>query len=436
MKHIQHQKFLHKFSLTPQMRQAIKLLTMSTTELNEFVDAAIAENPFLKREAGKKEAGIYKSTSSSRSNANLTEYESTIAQEENPRVKLLSQAKMLGLEGKMLEIAEYLIYEMDDNGYITTDHEEVADALLVKVDEIEQTLKVIQCMEPAGIGARNVCECLQLQLKRMAKADSLEYTLVTRFLNEIARNDLEKIAKALHVDKKRVKNAADAIRKLNPRPASNMLDKEAVTIIPDLIAQTRNKKLTLRLNKDWLPQLRLYNPYESAPDITKEQEAKKFIKKNEERAKALIDNLKRREETLYKVAEYILTFQRDNLFQKERFIKSLTINEVAKALNLHPSTISRTVCNKFVQISNDALPLKAFLSKGVQKKDGQIISKSAIKKKIEILIKNEDKTHPLSDEAIKERLAAEDIKVERRTIAKYRNAMRILPAHLRKKIEL
>ncbi|MDD5681648.1 MAG: RNA polymerase factor sigma-54, partial [Candidatus Omnitrophica bacterium] len=349
---------------------------------------------------------------------------------------LLSQAKMLGLDGKKLEIAEYLIYEMDDNGYITTDHGEVADALLVKVDEIEQTLKVIQCMEPAGIGARNVCECLQLQLKRMAKADSLEYTLVTRFLNEIARNDLEKIAKALRVDKKRVKNAADTIRKLNPRPASNMLDKEAVTIIPDLIAQTRNRKLTLRLNKDWLPQLRLYNPYESAPDIAEEQEAKKFIKKNEERAKALIDNLKRREETLYKVAQYILTFQRDNLFEKERFIKSLTINEVAKALGMHPSTISRTVCNKFVQISNDALPLKAFLSKGVQKNDGQIISKSAIKKKIEILIKNEDKTRPLSDEAIKERLAAEDIKVERRTIAKYRNVMRILPAHLRKKIEL
>jgi len=152
-------------------------------------------------------------------------------------------------------------------------------------------------------------------------------------------------------------------------------------------------------------------------------------------AKILIDNLKRREETIYKVASYILGFQIEGLIEGKHEVKSLTIKDVATALNLHPSTISRTVSNKYIQIDDEVMPLKSFLSKGVEKEGGEIISKANIKKKIEAMIKDEDKTHPLNDDNIRKGLEAEGIRIERRTIAKYRTSLRILPAYLRKKVE-
>src|SRR3989338_3042374 len=197
MKHklSQHYKMLQKMVLTPQMKQSIQMLAMSTQDLNEYVESALEANPFLKKEFVKKD----------------TDYDpvANIEQKENPRASLLLQIKILGLKDKELEIAEYLIYEMDDNGYITVGLEEMADALFVGVDEIEKILGVIQGMEPAGIGARNVGECLQLQLKRAKRRDSLEYIIVTEFLGEVARNDIDRIAKALNKDKKEVQNAVN-----------------------------------------------------------------------------------------------------------------------------------------------------------------------------------------------------------------------------------
>jgi len=138
---------------------------------------------------------------------------------------------------------------------------------------------------------------------------------------------------------------------------------------------------------------------------------------------------------MYKVASYILGFQIEGLMEGKHEVKSLTLRDVATALNMHHSTISRTVSNKYIQIDNEVMPLKSFLSKGVEKEGGEIISKANIKKKIEAMIKDEDKAHPLNDENIRKRLEAEGIKIERRTIAKYRNSLRILPTYLRKKIE-
>jgi RNA polymerase sigma-54 factor len=397
--------------LTPQMRHSIQLLGMSTKDLNEYVESAIETNPFLKKAFEQKRVDKHRSTISSVDNVG-TSYEQDRGrkQDEDPRASLLSQLRMLDLDGKSIEIAEHLIYEIDHNGYIPVAIEEVAHDLLVSIEEVEGSLKAIQSLDPPGIGARDVCECLQLQLKRINKEGSLEYAIVSEFINELARADITKIAKKLNVDKEKVQVAINAIKKLNPRPASTMLSKGSEKVIPDLVATAKNEKIRLEINREWLPHLRLYNPYEEKLDIIKDPEARKFMKENMNSARHLIDGLKRREETMCKVADYILNFHGDETIKEKAEMKSLTVKDISSALELHPSTITRTVSNKYIQIEDKVVPLKSFLSHGIKKENG--------------------------DQAIQKLLGKEGILIKRRTIAKYRTALRILPTHLRKKLTI
>jgi len=410
--------------LTPQMRQSFELLTMPSKELSEYIDSILEKNPFLKKEYDKKGQASH--------SFDTTDQVKTIARED-PREAILSQMRMRDLDDKGLKIAEYLIYEMDANGYITGDLDDAALELSATSDDVEKVLAIIQDMEPAGLGARDARECLQLQLRRMGKEPSVEYTIVTDFLQELAANDVDKIRDALDIDEAKVLAAIESIKKLNPRPAVNTLSERSQAIIPDMVARVKNKTISIGINHAYLPELKFYNPYKNEADIIKEPEAREFIKNNETAAKHLIDNLKRREDTMCRVANYILTFQKASLNRKDH-LKSLTINDIAKALGLHPSTISRTVANKYLQLGGETIPLASLLSTGIRKTDGAMISKTAIKNKITGLVGAEAKERPLGDGDIKDALAKEGIVIERRTVAKYRNALRILPKHLRRKV--
>lgn len=424
----QTQRFLQKMTLTPQMRQSINLLGMSVNDLAEYIEFAVTQNPFLKKFIEKRSFDKY--------SGNVSQYPDTpVKQDDDPRSALLSQIKMAGIEDDALETAEYLIYEMDDNGYITVDPEEAAADLGVDEEEVEKCLSIIQSMEPAGIGARDIKECLQIQLERKDKRHSLEWRIVGSFLSEVAQENIEKIAKDLKIDKAKVRDAVAAIKKLNPRPASTMLSKESKKVIPELIAHVDTKKVRLELNRGNVPDLKLYNPYENDFNIVKDPEARKFMRENINAAKTLIDNLKRREDTVCKVANYILTYQRDALTDKNIHIKSLTIAEVAKATNFHPSTISRAVSHKYVQINDKVIPLKSLLSHGIKHRDGGLHSKVSVKKSIEALVKAENTSRPASDAEICNILKeVAGIHISRRTVAKYRASMRILPTHLRKRV--
>jgi RNA polymerase sigma-54 factor len=435
MKHefANQQRLLQKMSLTPQMRMSIQLLGMSTLDLNEYVDSAVAANPFLQKIIEKRASDRHRKGPVPRTGDEIPpEYDERTAQRENPRLAYVSQLRMMGLEERAMEIAEYLVYEMDENGYVTIDLDEAAGDLSVTLDEVQEVLETIQTLNPPGIGARDVRECLQLQLKRMGKEDSLEYEIVTDFVNELARNDAGKISKALGLNKEKVQAAVNAVKRLNPRPASSVLGKEAERVVPDMIAKVDHKKLYVEINKDWLPGLRLYNPYRDKLDIIKDLEARKFMRKNMDFARSLIDNLKRREETMCRVAHYILGYQRDAIAKEGDGMRCLTIKDVARALNFHPSTVCRAVSHKYIQINDKVMPLKGLLSHGVGKAAGEPTSATAIKKRLEALVKGEDKAHPLGDSGIKERLEKEGIFITRRTIAKYRKLLRILPAYLRR----
>ncbi len=415
---------LYRMALTPQMRHSIMLLGMSTKDLVEYIDSVAEANPFLQKilqQKPKKPSTTYEYDDAGTKNR------------EDTRLSLLSQLRMMGLLKNEMEIAEYLIYEMDGNGYITIDLEEAAHDLAVTPDEVDAALEKIQSLEPAGIGARDLTECLQIQLKRMNKEDSLEYRIVTECITEAAKNDVEKIAKILKVEKVDARGAIASIKKLNPYPASTILSEKAEDIAPDFLVRFKNNKVQLELNRDWLPRLRLYNPYEKKLEIVKDAEARKFMKENMDTARHLIDGVKRREETMCKVTDYILRFQKDSLTNDFEEIKSLTIKDISKALNLHASTVTRTISNKYIQIDDNVMPLKTLLSTSVTKENGDSVSKTAVKRRIESLIKNENRERPLTDGAIQEILVKEGIPLKRRTIAKYRGSLRILPAYFRKK---
>ncbi|MDD5681546.1 MAG: RNA polymerase factor sigma-54 [Candidatus Omnitrophica bacterium] len=426
-----HQKFFQKMVLTPQMRQSLKLLGMSAKDISELINSAVEANPFLQKILDGKKSNSSRSTVA-RTNIAEEYGEDIIKERRDPRASLLSQLRLLDLTDKELEIAEYLIYEMDDNGYITADTDEVAGDLSADAEEVENCIIAIQSMDPPGIGARDIRECLQLQLKRMNKEGSLEYRIVSEFIDEVAKSDKEKIARALKIDKEAVRVAVNNIKKLNPRPASNLLTEQAQWIAPDLTVIFKNKKIRLELNREWLPRLRLYNPYENKLGTIKDSDTREFIKENMESAKHLIDGIKRREETMCKVAEHILSFHKDSLKNGGHDLKSLMINDIAKTLRLHPSTVNRAISNKYVQIDDKVITLKSLLSSKIKKTNGESVSKISVKKRIEALVKNEDKSRPLSDNTIQEMLIKEGIMIHRRTIAKYRNLLNILPTYLRK----
>jgi len=175
-----------------------------------------------------------------------------------------------------------------------------------------------------------------------------------------------------------------------------------------------------------------YNPYENKLDIIKDPEVKQFLKENMAAGKQLIDNIKRREETMCRVADHILKFQKDAFRSGFSCIKHLTIKDVAKTLNYHPSTISRTISNKYIQVDDKVIPLKTLLSHSIKKQNGDLVSKTTVKTRIKELVKDEDKTKPLADNAIKTKLEEEGVFIKRRTVAKYRDSLRILPVHLRR----
>ena len=428
----QQQKILQKMVLTPQMMLSIRLLSMSMKDLTEYIDSAVEANPFLRKAIENKRSE--RSPSWDSYSSIPPEYTGSITrQDEDPRASLLSQLRMLHLDDGVMEIAEHLISEMDNNGYMPVALDELARDLFATMDEVESCLETLQQLDPPGIGARDVRECLQLQLKRMGKENSLEYSIVSDFITELARVDVEKISKALDADEEKVRNAIFNIKKLNPRPASTMLSERPQPVIPDMVARVNYEKIRLELNREWLPRLRLYNPYENKLDIVKDPETRQFMKENMNSARHLIDTLKRREETMCKVADYILNFHGHEGIDDEHGIKSLTTKDVSTALNLHPSTVNRTVSNKYIEINDKVVPLKSLLSHGIKKENGEIASKTSVKKKIEAIVKSEDKQQPLTDKVIQEKLSQEGIVIKRRTITKYRTALRILPTHLRRK---
>ena len=335
-----------------------------------------------------------------------------------------------------LQIGELIIGSLDERGYLMIAVDEIAGIINAEVKIIEAVITIIQTFDPVGCGSRNIKECLLAQLRFKGRQGSLIYKIVELYLEDLANKRCALIAKQLNVDLEEIKAAAKEIASLEPNPGRNFsyVDKSAY-IIPDIIVDDGGAgSYRVSLNEGEPFFLRVNNFYKSVLNRKNiSDEERNFIKERISAGQNFIKCIQMRKETIKRLAEYLVKFQEDFLDKGREYLRPLTFKQVAQEIGRDESTVCRAVNNKYIDTPQGTFRLKALFSSQVNGTgDSQGISSASIKERICILVENEDKANPLSDEDILKQLQLENLKLSRRTIAKYRNQLRILPSYLRK----
>jgi len=368
---------------------------------------------------------------------------------------LRDQITLLDLNPRQVVLAEEFIGNIDEDGYLKASLEDIvngvndmvkqaaeaadrdeADLPMYTNQEAAEMLAAIQNLDPPGVGARDLRECLMLQLKEAGLEHSVPYRLVRDCFDELINHRWSEISKRFGISPSDVQKAADEIQKLDPKPGIKYSDLSDNYIIPDLIVDKIDGKYHVFLNDANLPRLKLSKTYqEIARDKKKfEGENKEFISNKLNSANWMIQAIEQRRQTMLKVMNYIVDRQRDFFEKGVQFLKPLTLREVAEVINMHESTVSRVTNEKFVQTPRGVLPLKFFFSSGLSTTAGEDVSARGIKAQIQKLVADEDAKHPLTDQAIVNILKQNGVQIARRTVAKYRDQLGVLSARMRKRV--
>lgn len=345
---------------------------------------------------------------------------------------LMQQFRLINNCPEHFPIAEQIIGNIADNGYLASSLEDIARSLNCPLELIQEILKKVQSLEPAGVGARDLKECLLLQLKRQGKENSNEAVIIENYLGELASKKYSLISKALKIPLPQIKKYAAKIAQLDPKPCRNY-SSGALRIIPDVILEKTPEGYEVIINSKYFPRLSISQLYKKMLKVKGcSEEAIKFIREKLKNAQNLISGLSQRQQTLERVTKCIIEHQGDFIEKGVLNLKPLTLKEIAEKLQVHPSTISRAVANKYIQTPYGTFALKNFFSQAVASDEGDL-SNQKIKAIIEELIKTEPEQAPLSDQKIEKILKSKGMNISRRTVTKYRNALKIPPAHLRRK---
>ncbi len=349
---------------------------------------------------------------------------------------LTEQFHMLNLNALEMDIGDYLIWNIRDDGYLdpNVNLENVAKMFDTDVETVEKVLKKIQFLDPTGVGSRNLQECLLVQLEEQGKQDTLAYTILKDHFDDFKNKRYEKIMDALGISKEQLQEAIDMILRLNPKPGEGSFDARSNYVVPDFIVEKVDDKLVVSLN-DWnIPPLRISNLYKKMLLNRKkyDKETRKYIRKKVESARWFITSIYQRKITMLKVMEAIVEKQREFFEKGPEYIKPLTMREIAEMIGMDISTVSRVANGKYVQTDYGVFELKYFFNEKIENEDGEEISTRKIKNRIKEIIENEDPHKPLSDEKIAQLLKKEGFPIARRTVAKYREQMDIPVARLRK----
>lgn len=453
-----------KLIVTPELRQAIAILQMSAIELAEFVDQQLLENPCLdlaEDESKPSDGAEDKSSNSSdteRWDIDWQEYfadrsdlgylqqerrglnedvgfEHFLKREPDLQEHLLSQLSLVALELREKHIAQFLIGNIDEHGYLRTDLHEVAQRYSINVEAVEQLLHVIQGFDPTGVGARNVTECLLLQLETLEVSDPLLKILISEHLTELGQGKLPKVAKKLGVSLKRLQCALDCLRQLDPKPGRKFGGSNDVRyIVPDIVVERVGGEYVVLVNDTSVPRLLVNQNYRqvlTTPDG--DTATKKYVESKVNSAAWLIKNIEQRRLTLYKVANSIVDQQRAFFDYGVKHLKPLTLRQVADLVGLHESTISRATANKYMQTPQGVYEMKFFFASGIENNGGEAVAAHRIKRLLQELVEQENVQKPLSDQKLAERLAGLGINISRRTVAKYREEMQIPATSKRKR---
>ena len=465
-------KLSQHLALTPQLQQSIRLLQLSTLELEQELEKYLQENPLLEREeeeyapqqtsvsdaesadtekfepdavtptasSADDESWLGEESSYSSSPGSFddddNDYQDVQAATTSLREHLSWQLGLMSIPARDQTLVQCLIDALDDDGYLTQSLEDLAETLPpeleIELEELQIALNHLQCFDPTGVGARNAQECLALQLEVLPADDSqiLGLKIVRQHLDLLAARDFVKLKKLCECDDDQLREAQFLIRSLNPRPGAKYAALEARYITPDVVVRKIRGLWTVNINSDAFPRLRINSLY--AQILTRQRGS--GLAGQLQEARWLIKNVQQRFDTILRVAQSIVDRQRQFFDHGEVAMRPLVLREIADLLGLHESTISRVTTQKYMATPRGIFELKYFFGSHVATEDGGACSATAIRALIKQLIGAEDQKKPLSDSQLSEILGQQGIVVARRTIAKYREALSIPPVKLRKTI--
>lgn len=449
-----------KQTLTPQLYQLLKLLQMPYLELEQTVRNELIKNPLLEEQKEPEEEQETTPQLEQKLKKEVREIdwaeffqgeynyyyrpvqylkedipEKVPVTQPSIRDRLLEQLHLNTEKDQTRIIGEYIIDSLDDEGFLDIDIKEISDVLNVSESMVLDTLRLVQTFDPPGVGSRNIEECLTIQLYQNGyEESSVEIKIAKNFLKEVGSKQFYKIRKQLRVSEMRVKEAVEIISSLNPKPFRGLGSDDIRYIVPDLIMKETEDGYEIMVNETTIPSLRINNYYK---EILYEKESllkeeKEFIRQKLNSALNLMRGLEERRRSILKVARFIVEKQKGFFEVGFSQLVPLTMQRVSEAVGLHESTISRIVQGKYIDTSRGLFELRFFFSGGISRENDIDISTRTVKERVKVLIEKEDKKHPLEDREIVEILGKEGIHIARRTVAKYRKQLSLLPARLRK----
>ncbi len=472
MEHRLAQTQTQRLMLTQKMQQAIQILQLSMLELDQYVQEELETNPVLEQIANGPELTPVQNKQDGNGDTdgksledmefNLDDYrdswrdihregkdlsrnpdadgrrqfyEDSITREESFTSRLLAQLNFAAHDEETYAIGEQIIGEIDGRGYFVGSCEEIAERLNVSVERVNEVLHLVQQFEPTGVGARDVIECLLLQIDAEYPDEDELRVLVTQHLEALEHRQIPKIAKAMNISHERVEELRDELAKLNPWPGHEYSDEPPQYVVPDVIVEKNEEtdEYEVYLAGETAPELRISGDYQKMAQMDDvDSEAKKFLRDKLESARWLIRNIQQRQQTILRIAVAIVEIQRDFFDRGQEYLKPLTLQEVADIVGVHEATVSRATRGKYMQTPQGLFEMKYFFSPGLKHDQGGEQSSRSVQTMIENIVDQEDKRKPLSDQKIADELKKRGINIARRTVTKYRESLGILSTSLRR----
>jgi RNA polymerase sigma-54 factor len=477
-----HQRQVQKLILAPALQQAIKLLPLTNLELIEIIDAEITQNPMLevaeetdekkadgtedgvadkegKEKESKKDAegDVLDESQEGNEEQDIEAYFQqyfdegfrSLSYEKKESIALENivskspslwdhldwQANLTFFNEKDKAIAQYIIGNINEDGYLTTSLDDIATAMEASEERVVQVQDKIKKFDPVGVGSITVREALLAQMEYFEIKDEITFKIISEHIHLLEKSDFTQVAKVLGISLEEVKPHLDVIKDLDPTPGRKYSQEKTSYVVPDIIVTKEGEDLKININDEGLPRLRVNKFYKKllARASKENPEAHRYLKDKMKKAFWFLRSLDQRDRTIYKVARYIVDKQRDFLEKGLEYIKPLTLIELAQEIGVHESTVGRVVANKYIMTPRGVFSLKYFFHKSLSGDFGEEISSLRVKERIKKLVDSEDRKNPLSDIEIEEILARENFRIARRTVAKYRKQLKILPSHLRKR---
>ncbi|WP_243638678.1 RNA polymerase factor sigma-54 [Lucifera butyrica] len=447
-----------KLVMTPQLRQAIAILQLSTQELAGMVEQELLENPVLEEDAPFQDTDTAVEETAASEPESITDYfdwaeyfndgtdtGGVTRNEDKPSFEIFAagesslhdhlefQLHLAVLENDAREIGAYLIGCIDDNGYFCGTTADAAQSLGVTEERVNQVLRVLQTFDPPGVGARDLKECLLIQVEQKGIHDRLVRLIIEHHLDDVAAGKFKIIAEKLNCTPHEVQKAVDVIRTLDPKPGmvfGRSGDLQYIT--PDVTVEKVNDEYVILVNDTNVPRLTINSFYRQvARDV--DSDARKYLEGRLNAAVWLIKSIEQRRRTLYNVMEAILDMQREFFDYGPKYLKPLTMRKVAERVGVHESTVSRAIANKYVEVPHGLYGLRTFFSAAIQGMDGEDVAASRVKREMKELIQNESPSQPLSDQVLANMLTERGMAISRRTVTKYREELGIASSSKRRR---